>query len=244
MNWVEETKYMNIAGLQKMTLLDYPGKVACTVFLGKCNFRCPFCHNSELLEEDAPSIMSEEELIRFLSKRRGLLDAVCISGGEPTLQSGLADFIREIKSMGYYVKLDTNGYCPDMLRNLLDNHLLDYVAMDIKNCLNSYSATAGIKNFQEDKIIESMKLLIDGKIEYEFRTTVVEEFHNEQSFVEIGKMLRSISSEKKIKKYFLQPFVDRDTVVFSNLHAPTHEKLKIYANCIELSVEKVEIRGI
>ena len=235
---------MNIAGIQKMTLLDYPGKVACTVFLGGCNFACPFCHNSELLSSGAESVMDQETLLDYLEKRKGLLDAVCISGGEPTLHADLEALLGRIKDMGYQIKLDTNGYRPDVLSRLIDKALVDYVAMDIKNDLNHYAVTSGIENINKDKILESMKMLIYGETDYEFRTTVVEEFHDEESFLEINKMFQSISSGKKIKKYFLQPFVDRDTVVFSNLHAPTEEKLKIYRKYVELSVEKVEIRGL
>ncbi|MEE1085972.1 MAG: anaerobic ribonucleoside-triphosphate reductase activating protein [Schaedlerella sp.] len=235
---------MKIVGIQKMTLLDYPGKIACTVFLNGCNFLCPYCHNSELLNSEIQELMDENGFFSFLEKRTGLLDAVCISGGEPTLHSGLEAFIRKIKKMGYLVKLDTNGYRPEILRHLLEENLLDYVAMDIKNDLEHYELTAGVKNFDGKKIIESMKLLVEGNTEYEFRTTVAEEFHNEKSFEEINKLFQSISGEKKIKKYFLQPFVDRDTVMFSNLHAPNVERLKIYAKYVELSVDDIQIRGI
>lgn len=235
---------MNISGIQKMTLLDYPGKVACTVFLSGCNFSCPFCHNSELLDIQTEGIMHEEEFFDFLHKRKGLLDAVCISGGEPTLYTGLMEFVRKIKEMGFFVKLDTNGYRPAVLRQLLSEKLLDYVAMDIKNDLEHYALTAGMKQFDKEKILESMSLLINDGVEYEFRTTVVDEFHDEESFVKIDEIFRMLSPDKKIKKYFLQPFVDRDTVVFSNLHAPTLERLKIYTKCVELSVETVQIRGL
>lgn len=235
---------MKISGLQKMTLLDYPGKVACTVFLGGCNFRCPFCHNSELLGQDAPQFMTDEEFFAFLHKRQGLLEAVCISGGEPTLQPKLPEFIHKIKELNFLVKLDTNGYRPDVLRQLLQDNLLDYAAMDVKNDMEHYPLTCGLSSMDINAIQESLSLLLQGKIEYELRTTVVEQLHNSDSFRGIAAMLQRLSPEHKCKKYFLQPFVDRETVIYSNFTAPSEERLFEYKKILEQASETVTIRGI
>ena len=234
---------MKIAGLQKMTLLDYPGKVACTVFLPGCNFRCPFCHNGELLGGDAPSMLDDEELLAFLGKRRGILDAVCVSGGEPTLHPGLGDLLRAIKDMGFLVKLDTNGYRPDVLKRLAADDLLDYVAMDIKNGPARYAETAGVDSMDLSAIEESIAFLMTGDLEYEFRTTVVARLHDETSFLEMGKWLLGLGEGKKIRKYFLQPFVDRDTVLCPGLSAPSDEDLGHYILCMQPFAEMTEIRG-
>lgn len=235
---------MKISGMQKMTLLDYPGKVACTVFLGGCNFRCPFCHNSELLGQDAPQFITEDELFAFLRKRQGLLEAVCISGGEPTLQPKLPEFIHKIKELNFLVKLDTNGYRPDVLRQLLQDNLLDYAAMDVKNDMEHYPLTCGLSSMDINAIQESLSLLLQGKIEYELRTTVVEQLHNSDSFRGIAAMLQRLSPEHKCKKYFLQPFVDRETVIYSNFTAPSEERLFEYKKILEQASETVTIRGI
>ena len=155
---------MKISGLQKMTLLDYPGKIACTVFLGGCNFRCPYCHNSEILDGNAPELMSEKELLAFLSSRKGLLDAVCISGGEPTLQPELPDLLAQIKAMGFLTKLDTNGSRPEVLKALVSGNLLDYVAMDIKNSPDRYAQTIGVP-WKREKIEESIRFLTEEHVD-------------------------------------------------------------------------------
>lgn len=235
---------MKISGLQKMTLLDYPGKVACTVFLGGCNFRCPFCHNSELLGQNAPQFIMADELFAFLQKRQGLLEAVCISGGEPTLQPKLSEFISKIKELNFLVKLDTNGYRPDVLRQLLEDGLLDYVAMDVKNDLEHYPLTCGLNSMDINAIQESLSLLLQGKTEYELRTTVVEQLHNADSFKGITAMLQRLSPEHKCQKYFLQPFVDRETVIYSNFTAPSEERLFEYKKILEQASEIVAIRGL
>lgn len=235
---------MKISGLQKMTLLDYPGKVACTVFLGGCNFRCTFCHNSELLGQNAPQFITENELFSFLKKRQGLLEAVCISGGEPTLQPKLSEFISKIKELNFLVKLDTNGYRPDVLRQLLEAGLLDYVAMDVKNDLEHYPLTCGLSSMDINAIQESLSLLLQGKTEYELRTTVVEQLHNADSFKGIAAMLQRLSPEHKCQKYFLQPFVDRETVIYSNFTAPSEEQLFEYQKILEQASEIVAIRGL
>lgn len=233
-----------IAGLQKMTLLDYPGKVACTIFTQGCNFRCPFCHNSDLLGKEGPEPISEETLLAFLKKRVGLLDAVCITGGEPTLQKDLPDLIRKIKDLGYLVKLDTNGSRPDMLKGLVEEGLLDYVAMDIKNSPELYGKTAGVPNMTLEKIEESVRFLLTDKVDYEFRTTVADELHDAASFVQIGQWLQGLDPARKAKRLFIQPYVDRDTVLLGGLHTPTAEKLHEMADSAAPFVESVQIRGL
>lgn len=234
---------MKIVGLQKMTLLDYPGKVACTVFLGGCNFRCPYCHNSELLGNEIPPLMEQEELLAFLEKRKGILDGVCVTGGEPTLYSDLEELLRAIKDMGYAVKLDTNGYRPNMLKHLAGQGLPDYVAMDIKNGPSQYALTAGVNMMDLTAVEESIAFLMTGELEYEFRTTVVAQFHNENSIREMGRWLYELGGGRKVKRFFLQPFVDRETVLYSGLNAPSAEELNHYILCLQPFVEKAEIRG-
>ncbi len=228
---------MTISGLQKLTLLDYPGHTACTVFLGGCNFRCPFCHNFELVEAPAATEgLSEQELLDFLRKRRGLLDGVCISGGEPTLCAGLAQLIKNIKDLGFKVKLDTNGSNPQVIRTLLDANLPDYIAMDIKAAPENYKKLTGVcVNMQA--IEESIRMIMDSGIDYEFRTTVVEPLHTLQDFQTIGPWL------KGAKQYYLQPFVDRDTVLQKNLTAPTDEELNSYFNEVRRYIPNSYIRG-
>ena len=233
-----------IAGLQKMTLLDYPGKVACTIFLQGCNFRCPFCHNSDLLGKEVPEPIIEETLFAFLKKRVGLLDAVCITGGEPTLQKDLPALIRKIRELGYLVKLDTNGSRPDVLKALVEENLLDYVAMDIKNSPDLYGKTAGVPNMTLDKIEESVRFLLTDKVDYEFRTTVAEELHSDASFARIGKWLQGLSPDKKAKRLFIQPYVDRDTVLSGGLHTPEAETLHKMEDSLAPYVEQVQIRGL
>ena len=233
-----------IAGLQKMTLLDYPGKVACTVFLQGCNFRCPFCHNSDLLPGGGEEFMTEEALLAFLKKRVGLLDAVCVSGGEPTLYSGLAGLLRQIKALGYLVKLDTNGSRPAVLKALVAEKLVDYVAMDVKNCPARYGQTVGVERIDLAPMEESLAFLLSGAVDYEFRTTVVDEFHDEASIREMGQWLCSLVPGTKPKRLFLQLFRDRESVLFSGLHTPTGENTKLFADILRGYAEFVDIRGM
>ncbi|MBE5997929.1 MAG: anaerobic ribonucleoside-triphosphate reductase activating protein [Lachnospiraceae bacterium] len=228
---------MKIHGLQKMTLLDYPGHVACTVFLSGCDFRCPFCHNYELAVGTAPSLMEEEEFFSFLSTRRGLLDGVAITGGEPCLRPSLPGFLRKIKEMGYAVKLDTNGAHPDLLRLILEEGLADYVAMDIKNSPEKYALTCGLSELDLTPIRESVSLLMSSSVDYEFRTTAVAELHEENDFEEIGKWIRGA------KHYFLQAFTDREQVPFDGLHAPDRESLLHFQQIAEKYISDVKIRG-
>ena len=229
---------MKIHGLQKMTLLDFPGRVACTVFLGGCDFRCPFCHNFELVDGSAPAIMDEEELFRFLEKRTGLLDGVAITGGEPCLRPDLPDFIRRIRKLGFAVKLDTNGTHPALLRALMDEGLVDYVAMDIKNSPEHYACTVGLGSVDLAPVRESVRLLMAGDTEYEFRTTVVDELHSAEDFEAIAAWIAGS------KHYFLQAFTDRDSVPFGNLHAPSAEKLREYAAIVRKTVPDTQLRGV
>ncbi len=229
---------MIIHGLQKMTLLDYPGRVACTVFFGGCDMRCPFCHNAELLDGKAPPVMNDDELLSFLKKRQGLLDGVAITGGEPTLQKDLPDMARRIRELGYDIKLDTNGLHPDVLGRMIREGLVQYVAMDIKNSPERYAQTAGLQKIDLSPIRESAAMLMEGSTEYEFRTTVVTELHDDDSFTGIGEWIRGA------RKYYLQKFTDRDTVPFEGLHAPTREQMEHWADIIRPYIPAVELRGV
>lgn len=230
-----------IAGLQKMTLLDYPGRVACTVFLQGCNFRCPFCHNSELLDFSGQPLMDEDTLLAFLQKRKGLLDGVCITGGEPTLYPGLEILLKRIKALGYAIKLDTNGSRADVLKRLVSEHLVDYVAMDIKNSPAQYAETCGLPHMDLTGVSESIAFLLSDTIDYEFRTTLVSQLHDAATIAEMGCWLGSFG--KKPKKLFLQSFVDRDTVLFSGFEAPSSEQLAQYVDILSPYVEQVIVRG-
>lgn len=229
---------MKIFGLQKMTLLDFPGHVACTVFLGGCDFRCPYCHNFELADGTAKPVMEEEEFLSFLKKRQGLLDGVAITGGEPCLYKDLPELVKKIRELGFMVKLDTNGYHPQLLKQILDEKLIDYAAMDIKNSPEKYAVTCGVESVDMDTIRTSINLLMESGIDYEFRTTVVEEFHEAADFEEMGKMIRGA------KRYFLQSFTDRDSVPFGNLHAPSKESLEQYLSIMKKYVPDSSIRGV
>lgn len=234
---------MIITGLQKMTLLDYPGKVACTVFLQGCNFRCPFCHNSDLLGVAGQDSISAETLLDFLKKRKGILDGVCITGGEPTLQPDLPELLRQIKALGYCVKLDTNGNRPDVVKALAAENLIDYVAMDIKNSPDRYGETAGVPGMPLEKVEQTMQFLLEGALDYEFRTTVVEEFHNDESIIAIGQWLSRLSPKRKANRLFLQPYVDRDSVLRMGLHTPERKKIDLWAALLAPYAESVGIRG-
>lgn len=230
---------MQIHGLQKTTLLDYPGHVASTIFFGGCNFRCPFCHNMNLVLNAANEpVISEEELFHHLNSRIGILDGVCITGGEPTLQKDLVPFIEKIKSLGYLVKLDTNGTNPDVIEELISKKLIDYVAMDIKSSPKNYSKVAGLESFDCDGVKKSISLLINGTIPYEFRTTMVKEYHNIETVTEIGELIHGA------KAYYLQSFVDSDFVPNHNLHAFSKEELLRFVEILNSHIETVELRGI
>ena len=188
---------MEINGFIKMTLLDFPSKVAATIFCGGCNFLCPFCHNSFLVtERDKAEDFKKEEVLSFLSKRKGLLDGVCITGGEPLLQPDLEEFIREIKAMGFLVKLDTNGFLTKKLQHLVNEGVIDYVAMDVKNSLEKYPLTVGLDKLDTARIKESIDFLINSGVDYEFRTTVSNELHSVEEIKAIGQLI------KGAKRYF------------------------------------------
>ncbi len=226
-----------IYGLQKMTLLDYPGKVACTVFLGGCDMRCPFCHNSELVDGTARPVMTKEELLSFLKKRQGLLEGVAVTGGEPLLRAENLDLLREIRALGYPVKLDTNGTHPGTLKKALEEGLAQYVAMDIKNSPERYAETVGLQAFDLFPIRESVQLLLSGSVPFEFRTTVVAELHDDDSFHGIGAWIRGA------ERYYLQPFADRETVPFQGFHTPEPERLNAWLEIMRRYVPAADIRG-
>ena len=230
---------MNIQGFQKLTLLDYPGKMACTLFTAGCNMRCPFCHNAGLVTHiDANNKYDEDEFFAFLKKRKGILDGVCITGGEPLLQKDIADFIKRIKELGFAVKLDTNGSFPEKLKALTDGGLVDYVAMDIKNTPDKYGETVGVDGFDIAPILRSIEILKEGTVDYEFRTTVVEEYHSDTDFSDIGKMLEGT------KKYFLQQFKDSGDIIGEGLHAPNKEKMLKMLEATRKFVPSAELRGV
>ena len=198
---------MQINGFQKLTLLDFPGKVACIVFTPGCNFRCPFCHNASLVTHIDGERIDEEEILSYLKKRQGLLDGVVVTGGEPTLQGDLADFLGKVKALGYAVKLDTNGTSPEKLKTLVEKGLVDYVAMDIKNTAAKYPVTAGCGSAVLGKVEESIDFLLTDTVDYEFRTTVTAELHTPQDIGDIAKRI------KGAKRYFLQNFIDSGDIV-------------------------------
>lgn len=232
---------MIIHGFQKMTLLDYPGRVACTIFTAACNLRCPFCHNAGLVTKiENTQRIDESEVLAYLQKRKGILDGVCITGGEPTLQKDLADFIRKIRALGYAVKLDTNGTNPAVLQALLDEGLLDYVAMDIKNIPEKYEATVGVPSFDVTPIQQSIDLLLAGRVDYEFRTTVVAEYHTPEDIGEIARWLAGAP------RYFLQPFVDSGNLIGSpdgQLHAPDDATMDEMLSCARVTISTTARRG-
>jgi len=230
---------MIIHGLQKLTLLDYPGHTACTVFTGGCNFRCPYCHNAALvLDPQSQPVMPEETFFSFLKKRKGLLDGVAITGGEPTLLRDLPDFIRKIRELGFKVKLDTNGTNPAMLAALLEEKLVDYVAMDIKTSPERYAAVTGVPGCSTKAVEQSVKLLMDGDTDFEFRTTVVRELHRPEDFEAIGRWLAGAP------RYFLQAFKDSGGLLQEGLSGYSRAQLEAMADLVRPHVPAVQIRGM
>ena len=229
---------MKLAGLQKLTLLDYPGHVACTVFTDGCDLRCPFCHNSDLvLPERAVPALDAEEFFSFLRKRQGILEGVCLTGGEPLLHPDAADFLARVKELGYAVKLDTNGTFPDRLAGLIERGVVDTVAMDVKNSPARYAETVGIANFDLSPVRESVALLLSGKVDYEFRTTVVAGLHDEDSFADVGAWLDGA------KLYALQMFRDSPQVLSAGLSPCTQEQMERFAAIVRPHVGQVVLRG-
>lgn len=230
---------MKIQGLQKLTLLDYPEKVACTIFTAGCNFRCPFCHNASLVTHvDSCNDIPEEEVLAFLKKRQGILDGVCVTGGEPLLQPDLPEFLGKVKALGYSVKLDTNGSNVTRLRQLVEQGLIDYAAMDIKNAPNKYGETIGIDGYNLENILQSVDYLKSGVVPYEFRTTVVREFHKREDFAAIGRWLRGA------ERYFLQGFVDSGDLIQDGLRAYTKDIMEQALEIVRRNVPNAELRGI
>ncbi|MBQ8266892.1 MAG: anaerobic ribonucleoside-triphosphate reductase activating protein [Clostridia bacterium] len=230
---------MQFSGFQKLTLLDYPEKTACTLFTAGCNFRCPFCHNAALVTHiDNENYFTEEYVLEYLKKRAGVLDGVCITGGEPLMHKELPDFIAKVKELGYKVKLDTNGSYPDRLATLIDGGLIDYVAMDIKNCREKYIETADCSPEYLQKIEQSIELLKQKKIDFEFRTTVVKEFHTVDDIKKIAEWINGAD------KYFLQNFIDSGDLIQKNLAAVNPETLELMRSFAQDTIPKVEKRGI
>ena len=226
---------MVIGGLQKLTLLDFPGRVACTVFLSGCNFRCPFCHNTPLVLGQAR--MDEGEVFDFLEKRRGLLEGVTVTGGEPLCSPDTVDFLRRIKDLGYLVKLDTNGAFPERLREILEAGLADCVAMDIKNSREKYEMTCGVSGWLP-KVEQSAQILLAGKIPCEFRTTVVDELHEPEDFAAIGRWLTGA------KQYYLQGYVDSGDILMPGLHAASREKMEACLKTVQKFITAAALRGV
>ena len=230
---------MKICGFQKMTMLDFPGKVACTVFTGGCNFRCPFCHNALLVTEiDNENTFDEDEIIAYLHKRKGIIDGVCITGGEPLLQKDISEFLRKVKATGMPVKLDTNGSYPEKLRELVSEGLIDYVAMDIKNSKDKYPITVDIDDYEIRKVDESIRFLMSDAVDYEFRTTVVKEFHTAEDIVAITEWI------KGAKRYFLQGFVDSGNLIGSGLSAYRPQEMVEICTKAQEIVPNTVLRGV
>ena len=229
---------MKICGLQKMTLLDFPERVACTVFLGGCNFRCPYCLNFDLVTGKQPTVLEEKEFFDFLRTRKGRLDGVAITGGEPCLSPDLPEFMQKIRDMGFMVKLDTNGSRPEMLAAILSQGLADYIAMDIKNSPEKYAMTIGARSVDLTGVTKSVELLKGSSVACEFRTTVVDELHQAEDFERIGAWIEGA------RRYYLQAFSDRDSVPFAGFHAPSPEKMQAYAKIAAGYVKEVSLRGV
>ena len=229
---------MLINGFQKLTVLDYPGKVACIVFTPGCNFRCPFCHNAALVTHiDKDAFIDVGEVLSYLKKRQGILDGVVITGGEPLLQDGIEEFIGKIKDLGYAIKLDTNGSFPEKLISLVEKGLVDYVAMDIKNSKAKYMATIGIDSIDLASIEKSVDFLLQNKVPYEFRTTLVDEFHKKQDIVEISNLIKGANV------LYLQHFINSDNCIRKDLHEVPKEKALEYKSFLETFINNVYLRG-
>ncbi len=231
---------MQIAGLQKLTLLDYPGHVACTVFTPGCNFRCPFCHNAPLvLPERLGCDTTEDEVLAFLKKRVGILDGVAITGGEPLLHKDIGAFLEKVRALGFLVKLDTNGSFPDLLIELVRDGLVDRVAMDVKNAPALYGRTVGLERFELAEVERSKNFLLGGTVDYEFRTTVVRGLHTAESLVEAAKWIAGA------KEYYLQQFKDSgDVIALEGLGAFDEREMHALAEAVRPIVPSVQVRGV
>ena len=230
---------MKIAGLQKLTLLDFPGKTACTVFTWGCNLRCPFCHNAGLVTEAFEETVTADELYSFLKKRIGLLDGVCVTGGEPLLQPDLISFLQPIHEMGFAVKLDTNGTQPEKLREICETGLISMVAMDIKNSPEKYAVTAGTERLSIDAVHQSVRYLMQqGDIPYEFRTTVVKQYHTAADFSAIGKWIRGANA------YYLQNFQNTGRLIDNSVSGCTPSEMRAFLEIVRQDVPNAALRGI
>ena len=232
---------MFLAGMQKLSLLDYPGLVACTMFTAGCNFRCPWCHNAGLVLPDQfpEKLMDAEEALRFLEKRQGVLDGVAITGGEPLLHQEVPDFIRRIKDLGYRVKLDTNGSFPERLRRLAEEKLVDYVAMDIKNSPTHYAETAGVQNLSLEAVTESKDYLLTEPVDYEFRTTVVRGLHTEERLLEAADWIRGA------KAWYLQQFRDSGGLIApGGLGAFSEQEMQQLLKAVQTRMPGAQLRGV
>lgn len=224
-------------GFEPLSLVDFDGKLTCTVFTKACNLRCPFCHNASLVLDQSLKTYSFEEIYDFLSSRRKMLDAVCISGGEPTLMKNIVEAVKKIKELGYLIKLDTNGTNPDVLQELINQNLLDYIAMDIKNSLDAYHTTCGLASLNLLNIQKSINIIQNSNVDYEFRTTLVKEFHNQENIEKISNWIINP------KRFYLQKFVDRDTCLQHDLHEIDFETAKSYRKILKEKFSFVELRG-
>lgn len=230
---------MKICGFQKLTLLDYPGKTAATVFTGGCNFRCPFCHNGDLvLSHNDMDEITEDEIFSVLNRRKGFLDGVCVTGGEPLMWQDTEDFLKKIKDMGYLVKLDTNGSYPERLEKIIESGSIDYVAMDIKNSPSSYSKTVGLESFDTLSVKKSVEIIRASGIDHEFRTTLVKGLHTPKDMEEIGKWLEGE------RKYFLQAFKMSDNVIDKSMSGFEKEELEKMLEIVRIYIPTAEIRGM
>lgn len=232
---------MKVTGIQKLTLLDYPGVVACTVFTAGCNFRCPFCHNAMLVlpEQIDDECLTDDEVFGFLKKRRGVLDGVAVTGGEPLLHADMPEFLARVKDLGYKIKLDTNGSNPELLSEIVKNKLVDRVAMDIKNAPEEYARTIGLKSFDIAPVERSKEMLLRGDIDYEFRTTVVKGIHTKESLIGAAKWIEGA------KEYYLQQFKDSGNLILPDgLSAYDEKQMHTLADAVRDYVPTVEVRGV
>lgn len=229
---------MDFSGWEKLSLVDFDDNVTTTLFFAGCNFRCPFCHNSSLVLNPASCPKFKwESIMEYLKKRQGILDAVCITGGEPTLMNDLLDKMKDVKSLGYLIKLDSNGSKPEVVKEAFKQGLVDYVAMDIKNCPEKYPLTTGLKEVDMTPIEETVRFLIDSGIGYEFRTTIIDEHHTEEDIEKLGQFI------KGAKKCFLQKFTDSEYCISRGLHEVPKEKALRFKAILEKYVDKVELRN-
>ncbi len=229
---------MIIEGLQKLTLLDYPGHVACTLFAHGCNLRCPFCHNAGLVVRQPANIINNEELTDFLNKRKGILDGICLTGGEPLAQKDAIEFIEFLRSFGYKIKLDTNGFYPERLKDIIDKGLVDYIATDIKSSPEGYARAVGIDNIDLSPLNESIKLIMSSGIDYEFRTTAVKGLHIVSDFEKIGEWIQDAS------RYFIQQYIDSGDLIKGGFEAFNRQETEEILVAVRKYVKTAEIRGL